>query len=217
MRDTVTVTGIVLLAAPSGEYDRRLVLLTAQRGRLTAFAHGARRPGSSLMASSRTFAFGRFTLYEGRTAYNLQSAEILNYFEELSSDMEGACYGSYFLELAEYYSRENMEAVQLLKLVYQSLRALLKPAVPNRLVRRVFELKLMVINGEYTQQPEDPVSPACAYAWEYVIVTPGESLYQFTLKPEVLKEFEKEVEAARHKFLYCRCRSLEILEVIAGR
>ena len=62
--------------------------------------------------------------------------------------MEAACYGSYFLEFADYYGRENLEAVETLKLLYQSLRALLKSAIPNRLVRAVFELKLMEINGK---------------------------------------------------------------------
>lgn len=177
MRETVTLTGIVLISAPSGEYDRRLVLLTKERGKVTAFAHGARKPGNPLMAASRTFSFGSFSLYEGRSAYNLQSAQISNYFDELSTDMEAACYGSYFLEAASYYAQENMDETELLKLLYQSLRALTKPALPNRLVRRVFELKAMVIEGEYTEKPPMAVSESCTYAWEYVVYSPSQSLY----------------------------------------
>ena len=64
MREAVTLNGMVLLSAPSGEFDRRLVLLTTGRGKITAFAHGARRPGNPLMACTRTFVFGKFTLYE---------------------------------------------------------------------------------------------------------------------------------------------------------
>lgn len=217
MRDTVTLTGMVLLSAPSGEYDRRLVLLTTGRGKLTAFAHGARKPGNSLMACSRTFVFGKFTMFEGRTAYNLQSAQVINYFDELSSDMEGACYGSYFLELADYYSQENMDGTEMLKLLYQSLRALLKPAIPNRLVRRIFELRTMVINGEYTEQPPIQVSTSCCYAWEYVVLSTVEELYKFALKPEVLAEFERAVEIQRRSYLRRECRSLEILEVITSQ
>lgn len=216
MREAVEVTGMVLISAPYGEYDRRLVLLTRERGKITAFAHGVRKPGNTLMAASRLFSFGTFTLYEGRTAYTLSAAQITNYFDELSSDIEGACYGSYFLETAVFLSQENMDGTQLLTLLYQSLRALIKPALPNRLVRRIFELRAMVINGEYTQLPPEPVSDSCQYAWEYVISSPFSSLYTFILKEEVLREFERVVEKSRRQYIPHTFHSLEILEIMTG-
>ena len=214
MRETVTLTGMVLLSAPFGDYDRRLVILTRERGKITAFSHGARKPGNALMAASRPFSFGSFSLYEGRTAYNLQSAQITNYFDELTMDMERTCYGSYFLEMADYFSQENMDGTQMLKLVYQSLRALLKPSIPNRLVRRIFELKAMVINGEYTELPPSPVSESCSYAWEYVVCSPVEALYKFILKEDVLAEFDMAVERSRRDYVRHQFKSLEILDVL---
>lgn len=214
MRETVTLTGMVLISAPSGDYDRRLVLLTRERGRITAFSHGARRPGNPLMAASRPFSFGEFSLYEGRSAYNLQAARITNYFDGLSADMECTCYGSYFLEMADYFSQENMDGTDMLKLVYQSLRALQTPALPNRLVRRIFELKSMVINGEYTQTPSSPASESCNYAWEYVVASPVEGLYKFILKDEVMREFDMLVEKGRRHYVRHDFKSLEILNVL---
>ncbi len=212
----MVLTGMVLRAAPSGEGDRRLVMLTRERGRITVFARGARRPGSPFLAACRPFSFGRFSLYEGRDAYNLQSAEITAYFEEFSFDMEGACYGSYFLEVAEYFARENLDGTELLTLVYQSLKALLKEAIPNELVRRVFELKAMVLNGEYTQLPPLAVGESASYTWEYVVSAPLNRLYTFTVTETVLKEFGRCVDEALRRFLPRQFQSLEILKTMTG-
>ncbi len=138
-------------ASDVSEYDKRLVILTKERGKIVVFARGARRPKSQFVSVTRLFTFGEFTLYEGRDAYTLVKAEIENYFTEISNDVEAMCYGCYFLEFADYLSKENIESTELLKLVYQTLRALLNAKIPNRLVKCIFELKCMVINGEYPQ------------------------------------------------------------------
>ncbi len=146
-----TVTGIVLSAMPIGEYDKRLVLLTKELGRISAFAKGARRSNSALMASSQPFAFGTFTLYRGRNSYSVNHAEIQNYFEGLKEDLEKISYASYFCEVAAYLTYENMEATGILKLLYQSLRAIGHEKIPNDLIKSVFELKAISYNGEMPQ------------------------------------------------------------------
>nr|WP_308000040.1 DNA repair protein RecO [uncultured Merdimonas sp.] len=147
----ITVTGMVLTAAPIGEYDKRIVILTKERGKISAFARGARRAGNALMGVTEPFAFGTFAIYEGRTSYTLMSASISNYFSELRMDIEGAYYGFYFMDLAGYYAREGNDETQLLKLLYQTFRALLNPHIPNLLIRYIYEIKTVTVNGEGPQ------------------------------------------------------------------
>lgn len=122
MQEFTWVTGMILKQTPVGEYDRRVCILTKEKGKISAFARGARRPGNRLAAATGPFSFGTFKLYTGRDSYTMSEADIHNYFEELRTDYIGACYGVYFAEAVDYYTRENNDEREMLKLLYQSLR-----------------------------------------------------------------------------------------------
>ena len=149
MSQTTILTGMVLSVMPVGEYDRRILILTRERGKVSAFARGARRQNSALMAGTSPFSFGQFEVYEGRSAYTVVKVNISNYFRELSEDLDAAYYGFYFLEMAAWYTQENMDGTDFLNLLYLTMKALLSDALDNRLVRRIFELRVLVLFGEY--------------------------------------------------------------------
>ena len=135
MAETVTFTGMILTASPMKEFDKRVEVLTKERGRISAFARGARRLNSTLSACTVPFTFGKFTFYEGRNAYNLVSGDIETYFEEITTDYDALCYASYFAEMVQYLSREGIEAAEELLLMYITMRALQNRRISFELIR----------------------------------------------------------------------------------
>lgn len=210
---------MVISSMPIGEYDRRLEILTDSMGRISAFARGARKPSSPLVSISRVFAFGEFELYEGRSSYSVNSAKISNYFEELTKDVEKTYYGFYFLELASYFTREGLDATETLKLIYQSLRALNVESLSLPLVRAIYEIKTLEINGLCPEieliRERYELGQSALYAIDFVKRTPIEKLYTFKLTPEVEQEFAKVAQLLLGRFTDKKFHSLEMLESIS--
>lgn len=215
MQEFVCVTGMILKQTAFGEYDRRICLLTKEKGKISAFVKGARRPGNRLAAATNPFSFGNFRLYVGRNSYTVAEADIQNYFEDLMTDYLGAYYGMYFAEIADYYTRENNDERQMLKLLYQSLRAVCAPALPNRLVKCIYELKAIAVNGEFPGIPADrELSESAAYAIQYIASSSIEKLYTFTVNDTVLEELQEVAELYRKRFMLYDFKSLEILKTL---
>lgn len=149
MSERVVLTGMVLKSMPVGEYDKRIVILTLEEGKISAFARGARRPKNALQAASNAFCFGKFEAYPGRDSYTVVRAEISNYFAEIAKDLDRTFYGAYFLEAADYFCPEGADAEDQLKLLYAAVRALTAGRMEPKLIRCVYELRTLVCNGTY--------------------------------------------------------------------
>ena len=198
-----------------GEYDRHISLLTKEKGKISAFARGARKSGSRLAAATNPFAFGIFKLYEGKSSYTVAEAEIQNYFEELRTDYIGAYYGMYFAEIADFYTRENNDEREMLKLLYQTLRALIAPSLPDPLVRCIYECKAIAVNGEFPGAPADQsLEESTVYALQYIAASSIEKLYTFTVTETVLKQLQQVAAQYMKRFVGKEFKSLEVLQTL---
>lgn len=212
MEDLVEVNGVVLQVMPIGESEKRVELLTRERGRISAFARGMKKPNNPLKAIASPFVCGKFFLREHGNSCTLESGEVIAYFTELAYDPESFCVASYFTEFARYYSRENLPGADLLNLLYLAFRALEKGSLNKQLIRYIFELRIMVIEGEYTQQPPVEVGDSARYAWQFVLTCPIGKVFSFELTDPALTEFGQAVSRLRQRVVDRPFRSLEILE-----
>ena len=214
-RPYIEVTAMVIGVSPMGEYDRRVVLLTRELGKISAFARGARKPNSPLVASSDLFVFGTFRIYAGRDAYTLSEAMPQNYFSYFRTHIEASLLGQYFCEILEYCTRENNDEAQLLLLLYQTLRALESEKFPQGLVRSIFELKTVVIEGELREPNPESYQPAVMAALQHIVNQPVSRLYTFTLEESAQRELsELAARCMNYAFERHRFKSLDILEMM---
>lgn len=215
MQEFLKVTGMVIAVFPQGEYDRRIVLLTRECGKITAFVKGARRQGSRFLGTTDLFSFGNFELYVGKNSYNVQNAEILNYFEYLRADLEAAYYGMYFLELADFYALENNDESLLILLIYRALQGLKSEVLDNSFIRCVFELKLFDIEGEFIPLEKiGEFSLNTLNCVEHIRSTDIKDVFNFKVKDEVFSELKEVALKERKRLIDKKLSSLDMLTMM---
>lgn len=212
----LTVTGIVLKAEPIGEYDRRVVLLTKEKGKISAFARGALRPKNQLVSRTNPFVFGLFDLYVGSNSYSINKVEVKDYFDPFMKDLEITFYGTYFLEIADYYGRENADNLGLMRLLYVALQKMTEPDAAKDFIKTVFEIKAIMLEGEFPELPEDADLPAGARrALQYLYETKPEHAFSFSLTPEAFQKLKVLTDDVCRRTFDREFNSLSMIRAIA--
>lgn len=190
------VTGIIIKSEPIGDYDRRLVLLTKEKGKISAFAKGALRPTNRFMGCVDPFIFGIFSLYAGSSSYSLTKVEVKNYFEGFRKDLNATFYGTYFLEIADYFGHENTDNVRLMRLLYRALTLLLDDSVSNDFVKTVYEMKAVMLEGLFPIPDENEDFPEGGRrAIRYVYEARAEDAFSFKVSDETFAELKKKTDS----------------------
>ena len=187
-----TVKGIVLGAFPQGEYGKRIVILSDTLGKITVFASGAAKQTSKIIGAVRPMTAAEFTLGEGRGAKSIHGVSVMDAFDEISTDPDTVFYGMYFLELADYFGAEGMaeeDAKQMLNLLFLALSALRKKEFSPETIRRMFELRMLVHEGLYTETSGTDDASAEAL-WKYTLASPLSWLFDAVTVRPVLSSAE---------------------------
>ena len=143
----LTIQGIVLRVTDYNDRDALLTLLTRRHGKLTVKARGLRRKNSPLIAPCQLLAYGEFTLFEYKGQYTINEAQSIELFLPLRRDLTRLSLGTYFAQVCEVLSQEDLPNPELQSLLLNCLYALSKLGLPEEKVKAVFELRAACLSG----------------------------------------------------------------------
>lgn len=141
MADHLKLTGVLLRTVDYGESDRVVTLLTAERGKVSAFARAARASRRRFGGALEPFALVRAEARERRGAdlLTLESVAVERGFGAIRGDLARIACAGYACDLARELVRDAQPHRELLTLLVEYLARLdAGPARPTTL--RAFEL-----------------------------------------------------------------------------
>lgn len=143
----LTIQAIVLRVTDYNDRDALLTVLTRNHGKLTVKARGLRRKNSPLTAPCQLLAYGEFTLFEYRGMYTVNEAHSIELFQHLRRDLTKLSLGTYFAQVAEVISQEDLPNPELQALLLNCLYALSSLNLPESQVKAAFELRAACLAG----------------------------------------------------------------------
>lgn len=145
------IKGLVLRVTKYNDKDALITVLSQDHGKLTVKARGLARKNSPLTAPCQLLAYCDFTLFEYKSFYSINEATTIELFHGLRKDLTKLSLGTYFAQVADVLSQEDMPNPELLSLVLNCLYALDKLRLPEAQVKAAFELRSACIAGYFPE------------------------------------------------------------------
>lgn len=141
------IQALVLRVTDYNDHDCLLTLLSRNHGKLTAKVRGLRRKSSPLAAPCQLLAYGEFVLFEYRGQYTVNEACSIELFTDLRRDLTKLSLGSYFSQVADLISQEDLPNPELQSLLLNCLYSLSRLHLEEKKVKAVFELRAACLAG----------------------------------------------------------------------
>jgi len=140
--------GFILRREDVRETSVLLTAYTRDFGKLKFISKGARSPEQKFISAYELFALDEIVFYEKKRKnyFLLSQCELLKFFPEARSTLEGISYAVYFAELLDSTTPLAEKNINIYELIYNSLELLSSGASPKRSAR-IFEIKLLSLLG----------------------------------------------------------------------
>lgn len=141
--------GIIISENYVNDYDKMLVMLTPNLGKISCSAKGARKTKSTLLASTQFLCFGEYVLYKNPTSeiYSINSADIIEVFYNIRIDLEKLEKVSEITKITQKASTENEDNYKILQLYLNTLYVISEKEKNIDLIMSTFKMRLLAILG----------------------------------------------------------------------
>jgi DNA repair protein RecO (recombination protein O) len=146
-------SGIVIKNVNTGESDKVVTLFSDTNGRIPVYARSSRRTRGNLTAACQFLCYSEFVLFEGRSMYSINSADIIEPFYEIGRDIVRLTYAAHMCDILYDVVQEEQPAPELMRMFLNTLHMLSKTDRDPELINEIFELKLLELAG-FTAQPD---------------------------------------------------------------
>jgi DNA repair protein RecO (recombination protein O) len=144
---------IVIKKTKLGEADTILTFFTPHLGKIQGFARSLRKPKSKMAGHLELLTHSMVSFARGRNLDTITSAQTINAFLPLKSDLWLTSCGLYVAELINQFTAEHQENIGLFQLMLETLERLCQDD-NKELVLRYFELHLLESAGYRPQLRE---------------------------------------------------------------
>lgn len=138
---------IVLRKTFYNDSDAILTLFSKEMGKISAYAHGAKKSNTVMSTVAHPFIHGEFFLRGKPDIYNISSAEIIDSNYYIREDLLRLSYAAYFLELCQHSIEEGLANKRLFVLTVQILKMMERDGLDLGKLKAAYEIKLLQYTG----------------------------------------------------------------------
>ena len=121
-----------------------LTVLTAEHGKISVSAKGAKKTNGRFLAVSQQFCYSSMQLYEGKNSiYTLSDARLINSFYDLRKDLDTVFTAGEIAKLTLKVSQPEFGDNDLMRLLLNTLYFLSKGEKNRELLAVIFKIRLV--------------------------------------------------------------------------
>ncbi len=184
--ETYKAEGIILQTSDFGESNRVVTIFTKEFGKLDLNAYGCRRVKSPLSGATQIFNHVSIEINSGAKVDSIHEAEILNFYPNLTADLDRLAYTALFFEIVNRMTLPKNIEPKIFNLLKKSL-----PVLNSRnpkIAALIGSCQFLQLSGfqnveNYPENLRETFNKMLSFDWQ--------TETQLTFKPKLIASAEK--------------------------